>query len=178
MTGITLRGKALALSGTAPRVGQPVADFSLINAALRERQLRHYAGQCLLISVVPSLDTSVCAASALRLNGIAAEHPELSVLLVSADLPFAQKRFCEAEGISHIETLSMMRDRVFAEDYGLLIESGPLAGLAARAVLIVDDQGILRYREIVAEITEEPDYDALLAVLASGNQKPSVVRTA
>ncbi len=167
---ITLRGKPVQLSGRLPVLAEAVASFKLINTALRERLLRHYASQRLLISVVPSLDTSVCAASTHRLNHLAAEHPELTVLVVSADLPFAQKRFCEAEGLSHIETLSMMRDRQFAEDYGLLITSGPLAGLAARALLLVDGEGRLEYIDLVSEVTEEPDYEALLRILDKGNE--------
>ncbi len=161
MTAVRLQGRPVRLDGVVPEAGHAAPPFRLVSRALKERTLDDFAGQCVVMSVVPSLDTSVCAASARRLDGIAADRRGLQVVFVSADLPFAQKRFCDDEGLSRLSTLSTMRDREFARDYGLAIMDGPLAGLMARAVFVIDSHGIVRYRELVDEITHEPDYAAL-----------------
>ncbi len=165
MTGVTLQGKPVRLDGAIPETGRVAPPFSLVSRALKDRTLDDFAGQGFVMSVVPSLDTSVCAASARRLDEMAADRRGLLVVFVSADLPFAQKRFCDEAGLSHLSTLSTMRGREFAHDYGLAILDGPLAGLTARAVFVIDGQGVVRYRELVDEITDEPDYAALEAFL-------------
>jgi thiol peroxidase (atypical 2-Cys peroxiredoxin) (EC 1.11.1.5) len=114
---------------------------------------------------VPSLDTSVCALSTRKFNEHAKAHPDTVILVISADLPFAQKRFCGNEGLSNVVTLSMMRSRKFAKDYGILLEDGPLAGLTARAVVVLDENNRVRHTELVPEIAQEPDYEAALAAL-------------
>lgn len=167
MTAVHLKGKPLELAGSLPECGRPSPPFTLVGTALKDCRLDDFAGQTFVLAVVPSLDTSVCAASARRLDEIAAGRRDLRVVFVSADLPFAQKRFCEDAGLTHLTTLSLMRGREFASDYGLAITEGPLAGLTARAVFVIDGDGIVRYRELVDEITEEPDYAALEAFLDS-----------
>ncbi len=165
MTEVALQGKPVGLDGVLPEIGHPAPPFCLVSRALTDRSLGDFAGQGFVMSVVPSLDTTVCAASARRLDAIAADRRGLQIVFVSADLPFAQKRFCEEAGLTHLSTLSTMRGRAFARNYGLAIADGPLAGLMARAVFVIDGQGIVRYRELVGEITREPDYEALEAFL-------------
>ncbi len=164
-TSVRLKGKSANLFGRPPKVGEPIPDFLLVNSTLRDRRKADFLGRPLLMSIVPSIDTSVCATSARQFDTLAADHPTANVVLVSTDLPFAQKRFVEEARISRLMLLSLMRTDSFAKDFGLLIQDGPLAGLTARAVLIADAEGILRYVEIVPEITEEPDYEAAIAAL-------------
>jgi len=162
---VCLKGKPANLCGKPPVVGDPIPDFLLVNLALRDRRKADFLGRPLLMSVVPSIDTSVCATSAKQFDALAAEHPAATMVLVSTDLPFAQKRFVEETRISRLIMLSLMRTDSFAKDFGLLIQDGPLAGLTARAVFVVNADGILRYLEIVPEITEEPNYQAAMAAL-------------
>lgn len=164
MPAVTLRETPVRLFGALPRQGGRAPAFSLVDDALRDRRLADFAGRPKLMYIVPSVDTSVCAASVRRLNELVTGSHGL-VLIVSADLPFAQKRFCEVEGLKHIVMLSMMRSRDFARDYGVLIEDGPLAGIMTRAVIVLDAQDRVRYTELVAEIASHPDYDAALAAL-------------
>lgn len=163
---VSLKGTPAKLYGEPLAVGEPIPEFLLVNTALRDRHKADFLGRPLLMAIVPSIDTSVCATSARRFDAAAVEHPAAAMVLVSTDLPFAQKRFVEEARISRLIMLSLMRTESFAKDYGLLIEDGPLAGLTARAVLVVDADGILRYIEIVPEITEEPNYEAAIAALS------------
>ncbi|MFO7639819.1 MAG: thiol peroxidase, partial [Candidatus Competibacteraceae bacterium] len=127
--------------------------------------LADYAGKKKLLNIVPSLDTPVCALSTKKFNEHAKTHPDAVILVISADLPFAQGRFCGNEGLSNVVALSLMRSRQFAEDYGVLVTDGPLAGLTARAVVVLDENDVVRHAELVPEIAQEPDYAAALAAL-------------
>jgi thiol peroxidase len=165
MAQITLKGNPIHTSGNLPAVGQPAPDFKLVANDLNDLTLADFPGKKKLLSIVPSLDTSVCALSTRTFNDHAKTHPDTVILIISADLPFAQKRFCGNEGLNNVATLSMMRSRKFAKDYGVLLEDGPLAGLTARAVLVLDEHNIVRHAELVPEIAQEPDYQAALAAL-------------
>lgn len=164
MATVTLKGAPVRLAGELPAVGTQAPDFELVDDALRDRRLADFAGRPRLIYTVPSVDTSVCAASTRRFNELAAGR-DAQVIIVSADLPFAQKRFREVEDLKNIVTLSMMRSRRFAEDYGVLIEDGPLAGITARAIVVLDADDRVLHTELVAEISHQPDYEAALAAL-------------
>ena len=165
MATLTFKGNPIHTNGELPTVGTPAPDFKLVTADLKDVALADFAGKKKLLNIVPSLDTSVCALSTRKFNEHAKAHPDTVILVISADLPFAQKRFCGSEGLSNVVTLSMMRSRKFAKDYGVLLENGPLAGLTARAVLVLDEQNVVRHAELVPEIAQEPDYAAALAVL-------------
>ncbi len=165
MAAITLKGNVCHTNGSLPAVGSQAPDFKLVDAGLADRSLADFAGKKKLISIVPSLDTGVCAKSTKIFNERLGDRDEVVVLVVSADLPFAQGRFCGAEGIEHAKTLSMMRSRNFAKDYGVLIVDGPLAGITARAVVVLDAADKVVYAQLVPEIGTEPDYDKALAAL-------------
>lgn len=165
MATVTLKGATVHTNGDLPREGSQAPDFELVDAALRDRTLADFAGRKKLLYIVPSVDTSVCAASTRRFNELASGRDAV-VLIVSADLPFAQKRFCDAEDLKNIVTLSMMRTRRFAEDYGVLITDGPLAGIAARAIVALDERDRVVHTELVPEISQQPDYDAAVAALS------------
>jgi thiol peroxidase len=165
MASITLKGNPCTTSGELPAVGARAPDFTLVDASLADRKLSEWQGQRKILSIVPSLDTPVCQASTRRFNQQAAGLDNTVVLVISADLPFAQKRFCAAEGLDGVHTLSMMRNRNFAKDYGILINDGPLGGLTARAVVVLDENDTVLHTQLVSEIAEEPDYDRALAAL-------------
>jgi len=165
MAQLTFKGNPIHTSGDLPAVGQPTPDFKLVANDLKDLTLADFAGKKKLLNIVPSLDTSVCALSTRKFNDHAKAHPDTVILVISADLPFAQKRFCGSEGLSNVVTLSMMRSRKFAKDYGVLLEDGPLAGLTARAIVVLDENNLVRYSELVPEIAQEPDYNAALAAL-------------
>lgn len=165
MATITLKGEPIHTSGELPAVGARAPDFLLVDRYLDDVRLGSFAGKKKLISIVPSLDTGVCAASTKKFAELLAGRDDVVVLIVSCDLPFAQARFCEAGGVEGIETLSLMRSRDFARDYGVLITDGPLAGITARAVVVLDGNDVVRYTEQVPEITTEPDYDRAIAAL-------------
>jgi len=165
MATVTLKGDAIHTNGELPAVGSAAPDFNLVTKDLADVTLATYKGKKKILSIVPSLDTSVCAASTKKFNDYAKGRDDLVVLTISADLPFAQGRFCSAEGIDNVITLSMMRSRNFAKDYGVLIQDGPLAGITARAVVVVDEYDKVMYTELVPEIGQEPDYDRALAAL-------------
>lgn len=165
MATITLGGNEIHTNGELPAVGSTAPDFHLVNKDLEDVHLENYAGKKKLISIVPSLDTPVCQISTKKFNEHAAEHADTVILTVSSDLPFAMSRFCGDEGLENVVTLSLMRTRGFAKDYGVLIEDGPLAGITARAVVVLDENNQVLYTEQVPEITEEPDYEAALAAL-------------
>lgn len=166
MANLTLKGNPIHTSGELPAVGTTAPDFTLVNAALQDVTLAAFAGRKKLLNIVPSLDTAVCALSTHKFNEHAKAHPDTAILVISADLPFAQKRFCGNEGIDNVVTLSMMRSRQFAEDYGVLLESGPLAGITARAVVVLDADNRVLYTELVPEIAQEPNYQTALAALS------------
>lgn len=165
MATVTLGGTPFAISGDIPAAGDAAPDFTLTGGDLGDVSLGNYSGQRLILNVFPSVDTPVCAASVRRFNEEAAALEGVSVLCVSRDLPFAQGRFCAAENIEAVSCGSEMRDGSFGDAYGLRITEGPLAGLLARAVVVVDGDGKVRYSELVPEIKQEPDYDAALAAV-------------
>lgn len=165
MASITLQGNEIHTNGELPALGTQAPDFHLVDGELGDRRLSDYAGRRKLLNIVPSLDTDVCATSTRKFNEAAAGLDNVEVLVISADLPFAQGRFCSTEHIERVSALSMMRSRNFAKDYGVLIEDGPLAGITARAVLVLDADDTVLHAELVPEIAQEPDYAAALAVL-------------
>ncbi len=165
MAQTALQGNPVQLSGELPAVGSTAPDFSLTAGDLSDVSLASYAGKKKLLNIVPSLDTGVCAASTKKFNDMMAGRADAVALVISADLPFASGRFCGAEGITNVINLSMMRSRNFAKDYGILINDGPLAGITARAVVVLDANNQVVYTQLVPEITQEPDYDAAMAAL-------------
>jgi len=165
MATITLHGDPCNTNGDLPAVGAKAPDFHLVNKDLADVSLASYAGRKKLISIVPSLDTGVCATSTKVFNERLGGRGDVAVLVVSADLPFAQGRWCGAEGVDNVEALSMMRSRNFAKDYGMLIQDGPLAGITGRAVVVLNENDEVVYTQLVTEIGEEPDYDAAIAAL-------------
>ena len=165
MAQIALQGNPCNTNGELPAVGSAAPDFSLVNGELADVALANFAGKKKLLNIVPSLDTPVCATSTQKFNAAMADKADAVALVISADLPFAMGRFCGAEGIENVVSLSMMRNRNFAKDYGMLITDGPLAGLTGRAVVVLDADNKVLYTQLVPEITEEPDYDAALAAL-------------
>ncbi|MEQ1636342.1 MAG: thiol peroxidase [Methylococcales bacterium] len=165
MATITFQGKPLHTSGELPSIGSKAPDFRLVNGKLMEVTLASYSGKKKLLNILPSLDTPTCAASTRRFNQKAAGLDNTMVLVVSADLPFAQDRFCSTEGIKDVVALSTFRSS-FARDYGVMLTDSILAGLTARAVIIIDEQDTVIYSELVAEIAHEPNYEAALAALS------------
>jgi thiol peroxidase len=165
MTSITLQGNEIHTNGDIPTVGSKAPDFVLVDSDLNNVNLDTYKGKKKLLNIVPSLDTPVCATSTKKFNDAAKEKSDVVFLMISGDLPFAMSRFCKAEGIDNIIPLAMMRSRNFAKDYGVLIEDGPLAGITARAVVVIDEEDNVVYTELVPEIAQEPDYDKALAAL-------------
>ena len=165
MATITLQGNEIHTNGELPKAGDDAPDFSLVNAELGDVSLATYQGKKKLLSIVPSLDTPVCATSTKKFNDTAKEKSDAVFLMIAADLPFAMSRFCTAEGTENVIALSMMRSRNFAKDYGVLIEDGPLAGITARAIVVIDENDKVIHSELVPEIAQEPDYDAALAFL-------------
>jgi thiol peroxidase len=164
MAEITFRGNPIHTVGDLPAVGSPAPDFTVTGADLGDVSLGDFAGQNLVISIFPSIDTQVCATSVRTFNERAAALEGTTVLNVSADLPFALGRFCGAEGIADVKTASTFRSD-FGSTYGVKVGEGPLAGLMSRAVVVVDGDGVVTYTEQVPEIGQEPDYDAALAAL-------------
>lgn len=165
MAKITLHGNPFETNGELPAAGSTAPDFVLVDKDLNNVSLATYAGKKKLLNIVPSLDTPVCATSTKKFNEAMAGKPDAVALVVSADLPFASGRFCSAEGIDNVLTLSMMRSRNFGKDYGVLINDGPLAGITARAVVVLDQDNKVVYTQLVPEIAQEPDYEAALAAL-------------
>jgi len=165
MATVTLHGDTINTSGELPAVGSDAPDFHLVDGKLNDVHLADYSGKQVILNIVPSLDTPTCAISTKKFNEKAAGRDDFVVLVVSADLPFAQGRFCSAEGIENVATLSMMRTRAFAKDYGVLITDGPLAGITVRAIVVIGADGKVLYTQLVPEIGDEPDYDAALAAI-------------
>ena len=165
MANVTLRGHPLTVGGTFLQKGDTAPEFSLTGNDMKDVGLKDFAGKKKVISIVPSLDTPVCAKSTKEFNQRAAARPDTVVLIVSSDLPFAQKRFCGAEGTNNVVTLSTVRGREFHQKYGVDIQDGALKGLTARGVVVLDENNKVLHSELVPEIAQEPDYEAALAAL-------------
>lgn len=165
MAQTALEGNPVKLAGELPAVGSTAPGFKLVAGDLSDVTLDTYAGKKKLLNIVPSLDTPVCATSTKKFNEAMAGKSDAVALVISSDLPFASGRFCSAEGIKNVLNLSMMRSRNFGKDYGVLIEDGPLAGITARAVVVLDADNKVLHAQLVPEITAEPDYDSALAAL-------------
>lgn len=162
---VTLGGNAVQVEGDLPQPGQSAPAFTLVAKDLADTPLSSFAGQRKVLNIFPSVDTPTCATSVRKFNQSANDLPNTVVLCISADLPFAQSRFCGAEGLSNVVMLSTLRGGAFLKDYGVALASGPLAGLAARAVVVLDENDRVLHAELVPEIKNEPDYVAALAAL-------------
>ena len=165
MATITLQGNEIHTAGEFPRVGSKAPDFTLTDRDLNDVALSRWMGKKKLLSIFPSIDTPVCATSTRKFNDYARTHDDTVMLMISADLPFAHKRFCGDEGLDNVVTLSTMRSDDFARGYGVQIADGPLTGLTARAVVVLDENDTVVHAELVPEIGEEPDYEAALKAL-------------
>ena len=163
---VTLGGNPIQVGGSLPKAGATAPAFNLVAKDLSDASLENFAGQRKILNIFPSIDTPTCATSVRTFNAQAAQLKNTVVLCISADLPFAQSRFCGAEGLDNVQTLSTMRGREFLQNYGVAIESGPIAGVAARAVVVLDENNQVLHSELVSEIKNEPNYAAALAVLA------------
>ena len=164
---VTLGGNPIKVEGTFPRVGDKAPEFSLVNKDLKDVTLADFAGKKKVLNIVPSLDTPVCAMSTRKFNEKASNMENTVVLIIAADLPFAMSRFCDTEGLDKVVTLSTMRGSEFMKNYGVAIADGPLAGITARAVVVLDEKYKIIHAELVPEIKDEPNYDAALAALQS-----------
>ncbi|MGE9547473.1 thiol peroxidase [Snodgrassella sp. CS2] len=165
MSTVTLKGSPVEVNGLFPQKGAPAPEFTLTDANLNEVSLASFAGKRKVLNIFPSVDTGVCAASVRHFNADAAKLSNTVVLCISADLPFAQARFCGAEGLDQVITLSTFRHPEFREEYGVKLSTGPLAGLCARAVIVLNENNQVLHSQLVAEITTEPNYEEALAVL-------------
>ena len=165
MAKLSLHGNAIHSAGELPSVGSKAPDFKLTAGDLSEKSAKDFEGKNLILNIFPSIDTGTCAASVRRFNQEATQLDDTVVLCISRDLPFAQQRFCGAEGIENVVTLSEFRDTSFSDAYQLRITDGPLAGLMSRAVVVIDKQGEVIYTEQVKEIVDEPNYEAALKSL-------------
>jgi thioredoxin-dependent peroxiredoxin len=165
MARITLKGKPINTVGTLPAVGQKAPDFRVTKSDLSDVGLKDFQGKKVVLNIFPSIDTGVCATSVRRFNQEAANLPGTVVVGVSRDLPFALNRFCGAEGIKNVTTSSDIRDGSFGKSYGVTMTDGPLEGLLSRSIVVLDENGVVKYTEQVPEIAQEPDYAKALAAL-------------
>lgn len=165
MASITLGGNAANTTGNLPETGSKAPDFNLVTTDLSSASLADFSGSRLVLNIFPSIDTGTCAASVRKFNEKASALENTKVLCISRDLPFAQKRFCGAEGLDNVISLSDFRQGKFGKDYGLEMADSKLQGLHSRVVIVIDENGKIIYTEQVAEIADEPDYEAALAVL-------------
>lgn len=165
MSQVTLAGNPIDVAGNFPKVGDTAPAFSLVDGKLGDVTLDSFAGKRKVLNIVPSLDTPTCATSTRKFNEEAAKLADTVVLVISADLPFAAKRFCSTEGLENVVPLSTMRGAEFMKNYGVAITSGPLAGVTARGVVVLDANNKVLHSELVSEIKNEPDYAAALAAL-------------
>lgn len=165
MATITLKGNPVHTIGDLPKIGSQAPDFSATTSDLTEIRLKDYLGKKVILNIFPSLDTAVCAMAVRHFNEMANNLKNTVVLCISADLPFAQKRFCATENLQNVLTVSLFRHPEFGKLYGVTITDGPLAGLMSRAVVILDEHGKVVYTQQVGEITDEPDYTAVLAAV-------------
>ncbi len=165
MASITLGGNKINTNGELPKVGTQALAFNLVKNDLATVSLADYLGSKLVLNIFPSIDTGTCATSVRKFNESASGLENTKVLCISRDLPFAQKRFCGAEGLENVENLSDFKTGEFGKNYGLEIIDGPLAGLHSRVVIVLDENGVVKYTEQVAEIANEPNYELALASL-------------
>jgi thiol peroxidase len=165
MASITLKGNPVNTNGQLPAVGSKAPDFKLTKTDLGDCSLADFAGKTVVLSIFPSVDTPTCAASVRRFNAEVDKLGSAVVICASADLPFAHSRFCGAEGLQRVVSASDMRDKAFGERYGVKIVDGPLAGLLARAVVVIGADGAVKHTQLVGEIADEPNYDAALAAV-------------
>lgn len=166
MSHVTLKGNPVHVDGQLPAVGSKAPSFSLVAKDLSDATLASFDGKRKVLNIFPSIDTPTCATSVRKFNEKASQLDNTVVLCISADLPFAQARFCGAEGLSNVVTLSTMRGHDFLKHYGVAVASGPLAGVAARAVVVLDEHDKVLHTELVGEIANEPNYDSALKALA------------
>ncbi|SFM96221.1 thiol peroxidase (atypical 2-Cys peroxiredoxin) [Izhakiella capsodis] len=162
---VLFQGNPITVTGQIPRKGASAKAFSLVAKDLVDTPLSQFAGKRKVLNIFPSIDTGVCATSVRKFNQLAGEMDNTVVLCISADLPFAQSRFCGSDGLANVITFSTLRGGNFKEDYGVAIADGPLRGLTARAVIVLDEQDKVLHSQLVEEITSEPNYDAVLAAL-------------
>ena len=167
MATVTLAGNPIEVAGQFPQPGQAAPAFTLVGKDLKDVSLKEFAGKRKVLNIVPSLDTAVCATSTRKFNERASGMKNAVVLVISADLPFAMGRFCTTEGLANVVPLSVMRGREFLRNYGVEIASGPLAGVAARAVVVLDENDQVLHAERVSEIKNEPDYEAAIKALGT-----------
>lgn len=165
MAKITFKGSPVSTAGDLPRVGAEAPEFALVKTDLSEVSLADYKGKKVVLNIFPSVDTGVCAASVRRFNDEASKRDNTAVLCISKDLPFAHSRFCGAEGLDNVVSLSEYKDEVFSQNYGVKMIDGPLSGLLSRAVVVVDEEGKVVHSEQVDDIVHEPDYEAALKAL-------------
>lgn len=165
MAKITLKGNPIKTVGKLPKVGSKAPKFTLVKSDLSKAKLKDYRGTKLILNITPSIDTGVCQLSVKRFNQEAANLENTKVLYISKDLPFAQARWCGAEGVENVETLSDFVKGKFGKAYGVTIETGPMQGLHSRCVVVIDEEGIVQYTEQVPEIVDEPNYEAALKAL-------------
>ncbi|WP_034272167.1 thiol peroxidase [Actinospica robiniae] len=166
MSTVTLRGNEIEVGGSFPQPGAEAPGFSLVGKDLADVTLESFGGKRKVLNIFPSVDTGTCAASVRRFNELASKLENTVVLCISADLPFAQARFCGAEGLENVVTLSTLRHSDFLAAYGVAIASGPMTGLASRAVVVLDADNVVTHAQLVAEIADEPDYDAAVSALS------------
>jgi thiol peroxidase len=163
MAQITFKGNQVNTVGELPEAGANAKEFKLVGTDLSEKSLADFKGKKLILNIFPSLDTSICAASVRKFNSEAGKLDDTVVLTISKDLPFAHQRFCSTEGLENVVPLSEFRDNNFSHSYGVLMTDGPLKGLMARAVVVINEKGKITYTELVPEIAQEPDYEKALA---------------
>ncbi|MDU6412299.1 MAG: thiol peroxidase [Yersiniaceae bacterium] len=162
---VHFQGNPVPVSGSLPQPGEQAKSFTLVAKDLSDVALSNFAGKRKVLNIFPSIDTGVCAASVRKFNQLASSLDNTVVLCISSDLPFAQSRFCGAEGLSNVVTLSTLRGESFKQAYGVAITEGPLGGLTARAVVVLDEDDRVIYSQLVDEITTEPNYDQVLSIL-------------
>lgn len=165
MAKITLKGNPVNTYGELPAKGTRAPGFKLVKSDLGELTLEELKGKKVILNISPSLDTGICASALRKFNELASGMDNTVILAITKDLPFAHGRFCSAEGITNVTTLSGFRDSAFGKDYGIGIIDGGFAGLYARSIVIIDEQGVVKYTQLVPEIAQEPDYDSVLAAL-------------
>ncbi|MBW7857772.1 MAG: thiol peroxidase [Leptonema sp. (in: Bacteria)] len=163
MATVKFKGNEIQTLGSLPAVGSQSPDFKVVGADLSEKSLSDFQGKTIILNIFPSIDTSVCATSVRAFNEAAASLPNIAVLCISMDLPFAMSRFCGAENIKNVITASDFRYSNIAQNYGVRMQNGPLAGLLARSVVVIDGSGKVKYTELVADISQEPNYPAALS---------------
>jgi thiol peroxidase len=165
MEKLTIGGNPVSTTGDLPEIGKQAPDFKLTRTDLSDVSLKDFAGKKVVLNISPSIDTSVCATSVRRFNQEISKFPGAVLLYVSLDLPFAHARFCEAEGLNNVIAVSEMRSRNFGDDYGVRMADGPLAGLLARSVVVIDETGKVIYAKVINELKDEPNYEEALTVL-------------